>query len=164
MYAVFKQAPPKTVILIYAANGKLPQSIDSKVMSSSLRDSLDGELTFDFSTLAAKGEAIDIGCVARFQNNYYNIVRVSKKISSGVMIVSASCEHISYVLNDDQYQIEAFDFTGLPADSLNKLLAGTQFSTGTVEFTDSVTMKINQKAADEPHLLKFIAILGGEIE
>lgn len=163
VYAVFKQAPPKTVILIYAANGKLLQSID-KVMSSSLRDSLDGELTFDFSTLAAKGEAIDIGCVAEFQNNYYNIVRVSKKISSGVMIVSASCEHISYVLNDDQYQIEAFDFTGLPADGLNKLLAGTQFSTGTVEFTNSVTMKINQKATRRAALMQFIAILGGEIE
>lgn len=163
VYAVFKQVPPKTVIHIYTANGRLLQSID-KVMSSSLRDSLDGELTFNFSTLAAKGEFINIGCVAEFQHNYYNIVRVSKKISSGVMIVSASCEHISYTLNDDQYQIKDFDFTGFPADGLNKLLVGTQFSAGTVEFTNSFTMKINQKATRRAALMQLIAILGGEIE
>lgn len=129
-----------------------------------MRDSLDGELTFEFSTLADRGEQLQTGCVAEFQSEYYNVVRVTKSISSGLMVTAAACEHISYVLNDDRYKISTFDFTGAPATGLYRLLSGTQFEPGEVEFTSSVTMKINQETTRRAALMQFIAILGGEIE
>ncbi|MDD3027321.1 MAG: InlB B-repeat-containing protein [Erysipelotrichaceae bacterium] len=161
--AVYRAALDHTVILVYSASGALLQTID-KVLSANLRESLEGELTFEFSTLAGRGEYIYSGCIAEYEGDYFNIVRVAKTISSGLMTVAATCEHISYVLNDDRYKISVFDFTGLPAAGLTQLLAGTQFSAGTVEFTDSVTMKINQGVTRREALMQFVAICGGEIE
>ena len=161
--AVFRAALEHTVILVYSASGALVQTID-KVLSANLRDSLEGELTFEFSTLAGRGEYLRPGCVAEYEGDYFNVVRVAKTISSGLMSVAATCEHISYVLNDDRYKIDAFDYTGLPAAGLAQLLAGTQFSAGTVEFSNSVTMKINQSVTRREALMQFVAICGGEIE
>lgn len=161
--AVFRAALEHTVIFVYSASGALLQSID-KVLSANLRDSLEGELTFEFSTLAGRGEFLRPGCVAEYEGDYFNVVRVAKTISSGLMTVAAICEHISYVLNDDRYKIDAFDYTGLPAAGLAQLLNGTQFSAGTVEFSNSVTMKINQSVTRREALMQFVAICGGEIE
>lgn len=43
------------------------------------------------------------------------------------------CEHISYILNDDEYKVTAFDMTGTPRQILWALLEGTPFSVGTVD-------------------------------
>jgi hypothetical protein len=163
VHSVFRAALDHTVIFIYSASGALLQTVD-KVMSATFRDSLDGELTFEFSTLAARGAAVTTGCVAEYDGCYFNVVRVAKSISSGLMVTSVSCEHISYVLNDERYNIENFDFTGAPLDGLSKLLSGTQFGAGSVEFTADVTMKINQSCTRRAALMQYIAILGGEIE
>ena len=161
--AVYRAALDHTVILIYSASGILLQTID-RVLSATMRDSLDGELTFDFSTLAARGQSIMPGCVAEYEGCFFNIVRVAKSISSGMMVTAVSCEHISYVLNDDRYKIENFDFTGDPSVGMAQLLIGTQFAPGVIEHTGSVTMKINTPVTRRAALMQFIAIMGGEIE
>ena len=161
--AVYRAALDHTVILIYSASGILLQTID-RVLSATLRDSLDGELTFDFSTLAARGQSVMPGCVAEYEGCFFNIVRVAKSISSGMMVTAVSCEHISYVLNDDRYKIESFDFTGDPSVGMAQLLLGTQFAPGIIEYSGSVTMKINTPVTRRAALMQFIAIMGGEIE
>lgn len=163
VFAVFRAALEHTVIRIYSATGTLLQTMD-KVLSANLRDSLDGELTFEFSTLAERGEYLGTGCIAEFEGDYFNVVRVTKSISSGLMVTAAACEHISYVLNDDRYKISSFDFTGNPTAGLYQLLSGTQFEPGEVEFESQVTMKINQETTRRAALMQFIAILGGEIQ
>jgi len=62
------------------------------------------------------------------------------------------------------YNITEFDFTGDPKAGLSQLLSGTPFSAGLVDFTENITMKINQKASRRAALMQYIAILGGEIE
>ena len=161
--AVFRAALDHTVILIYSASGTLLQTID-RVLSATLRDSLDGELTFDFSTLAAKGTSVSVGCVAEYDGCYFNVVRVSKSISSGLMVTSVSCEHISYVLNDDRYKLDSFDYSGDPSTGLSNLLANTQFGVGDVEPTADITLKINQSCTLRAALMQLIALTGGEIE
>jgi len=161
--AVFRAALGHTVILIYSASGTLLQTID-RVLSATLRDSLDGELAFDFSTLAAKGTSVSVGCVAEYDGCYFNVVRVSKSISSGLMVTSVSCEHISYVLNDDRYKLDSFDYSGDPSTGLSNLLANTQFGVGDVEPTADITLKINQSCTLRAALMQLIALTGGEIE
>ncbi|MEA4974093.1 MAG: hypothetical protein VB119_13140 [Candidatus Metalachnospira sp.] len=161
--AVYRTALEHTVIKIYNSAYFLTQTVD-KVISSNLHDALDGECTFEFSTLADRSEGIDVNGIAEYEGWYFNIVRVTKSISSGLMVIAVSCEHISYVLNDDRYKIDSFSFTGSPTNGLSQLLSGTQFSVGTVDFTDSVTMKINTSVTRREALMQFIAILGGEIE
>lgn len=135
-----------------------------KVISASLRDSLKGERSFEFTTLVDRGSSIKTGGVAEFEGCYFNIVRVSKSISSDIMVIAVTCEHISNVLNEEMYDIENFDFTGTPTAGLEKLLKGTQLLPGTVEYTNTVTMKINKKATRRAALMQYVAILGGEIE
>lgn len=161
--AVYRAALEHTLITIYDSAYTLIQTVE-KVLSANLREALDGELTFDFTTLADRVTDITVGNIVEYDSCYFNIVRVVKSISSGVMIVSVTGEHISYVLNDDSYKLESFDFTGAPAAGLALLLSGTPFSAGTVDFSDEVTMQINTTVTRREALMQFIAILSGEIE
>ncbi len=102
--------------------------------------------------------------MSSLNNQHYIIVQISKSLQGSLPICSVVCEHITYTLNDEMYNIESFDFTGDPTEGLNLLLDGTPFSAGFVEFTEPITMKINQKVSRRAALTQYIAILGGEIE
>ena len=135
-----------------------------KVISALLRETLEGEFTFSFSVLAKTTLFLKINQIVKFNNQYFKIVQISKSLQGSLPICSVICEHISYTLNDDIYKINDFDFTGDPYEGLNQLLAGTPFIAGTAEYTENVTMKINQEVTRRAALMQFIAILGGEIE
>jgi hypothetical protein len=141
----------------------LIQSIQ-KVISSNLRETLDGEFTLSFSVMARSALALKTKQIAKLDNQYFEIVQIGKSIQGSLPTCSVLCEHVSYLLNHEMYNITAFDFTGDPATGLSQLLAGTPFSAGVVDFTESITMKINQKVSRRAALMQYIAILGGEIE
>ena len=100
----------------------------------------------------------------RLGNLYFSVARVQKSITNGLWLTSVTGEHISYTLNDDAYMLTSFDFTGTPSGALSALLAGTRLSAGTVEFSDTVTLQINQECTRRAALMQLIALLGGEIE
>lgn len=135
-----------------------------KVMSATLRETLEGEFTLSFTVLAKSALALKTRQIAKLNNQYFEIVQISKSLQGSLPICAVLCEHVSYVLNDDIYKIDTFDFTGDPAEGLNLLLAGTPFTAGLVDYTESTTMKINQEVSRRAALMQHIAILGGEIE
>ena len=150
------------MIEIYAGT-TLIQSI-KKVISSNLRETLEGEFTLSFTVMAKSALALKTKQIAKLDNQYFELVQISKSIQGSLPVCSVLCEHVSYLLNHEMYNITAFDFTGDPSAGLSQLLAGTPFSAGIVDFTESVTMKINQKVSRRAALMQFIAILGGEIQ
>lgn len=150
------------MIEIYAGT-TLIQSI-KKVISSNLRETLEGEFTLSFTVMAKSALALKTKQIAKLDNQYFELVQISKSIQGSLPICAVLCEHVSYLLNHEMYNITEFDFTGSPAVGLSQLLAGTPFSAGLVDFTESVTMKINQKVSRRAALMQYIAILGGEIE
>lgn len=150
------------MIEIYAGN-TLIQTI-RKVMTANVRETLEGEFTLSFTVLAKSALALKTKQLAKLNNQYFEIVQINKSLQSSLPICSVTCEHVSYILNDEIYKIDTFDFTGDPATGLNQLLMGTPFSAGTVEFTESCTMKINQEVTRRAALMQYIAIVGGEIE
>lgn len=139
------------------------QTID-KVLSSNLRETIEGEFTFAFTVMAKSALSLNTSQIAKLDNQYFELVQMSKSIQGSLPVCAVLCEHISYVLNDAGYNITNFDFTGDPALGLNQLLSGTEFNAGVVDFTDSVTLKINQEVSRRAALMQYIAILGGEIE
>lgn len=155
-----------TEIHVFSAEGSLIKSIN-KVLSASLRDSLDGECTFEFSVLANSALLFEVdNFIELLVENiayHFKIVRLAKSILNSLSICTITCEHRSYELNDERFNLEAFDFTGLPKTGLERLLAGTSFVSGAVDFTESMTLKINQKCSRRAALMQFIAVLGGEI-
>ena len=150
------------MIEIYAGN-TLIQTI-RKVMSANIREQLEGEFTLSFSVLAKSALALKTRQLAKLNDQYFGIVQITKSLQGSLPTCSVICEHVSYILNDDIYKINDFDFTGDPTAGLNQLLSGTPFSAGIVEFTESCTMKINQEVTRRSALMQYIAILGGEIE
>lgn len=150
------------MIEIYAGN-TLIQAI-RKVMSANVRETLEGEFTLSFTVLAKSALALKTKQLAKLNGQYFEIVQIAKSLQGSLPVCSVTCEHVSYILNDEIFNIDAFDFTGDPAAGLNQLLSGTPFSAGTVDFTDSCTMKINQEVSRRAALMQYIAILGGEIE
>ncbi len=155
--------PYKTVIRIYDERYSLVRTI-RRVTTANYRDTLDGELTFSFTTLAEALQAVRVGFIAEYDGDYFQIVRVVKSISNGIMMAAVTGEHISYVLNDERYALDSFDFEGAPVDGLVRLLQGTQFSPGTVDFTDPISVHMTSKVSRRQALMQFIALLGGEIE
>jgi hypothetical protein len=150
------------MIEVYAGN-TLIQTI-KKVMTSTIRETLDGELTLSFTVLAKTALALKTRQLVKLNNQHYIIVQISKLLQGSLPICSVVCEHISYTLNDEMYNITSFDYRGEPTEGLNLLLDGTPFSAGFVEFNDEVTMKINQEVSRRAALMQYLAILGGEIE
>lgn len=150
------------MIEIYAGNS-LIQTI-RKVMSANLRETLEGEFTLSFTVLAKSALALKTKQLAKLNDQYFEIVQISKSLQGSLPVCSVTCEHISYVLNDVIFNIDQFDYTGDPKAGLNQLLSETPFSAGIVDFTESCTMKINQEVTRRAALKQYIAILGGEIE
>lgn len=136
------------------------------VLTASLCDKLDGTLTFDFTALQKGEQPILPGMTAKYDGQYYSIVRVKRGFSAGLEISAVSCEHISYILNDEQYNLVTFVFEGYPAEGLQELLQNTPFTVGVVEpaamvecaFTDE--SPLNRRSA----LMRFADACGGELE
>jgi len=146
-------------------NGTLVQTIPC-VLSASLCEKLDGTLTFDFTALTKNTQPILPGMVAKHDNQYYNIVRVKRGFTNGMESHTVSCEHISYLLNNAEYNLVTFVFEGTPTAGLTELLTGTPFAVGVVEpsamiecaFTDQ--SPLNRRSV----LMRFADATGGELE
>ena len=67
-----------------------------RVLGASLVDKLSGERTLSFSSLISRSQEMRPGLTAKLDGQYYNIVRVSRKITGGFPVTTAECEHISY--------------------------------------------------------------------
>ena len=150
------------MIEIYAGS-TLIQTV-KKVMSANVRETLEGEFTLSFTVLAKSALGLKVRQIAKLNNQYFEIVQLAKNLQGTLPVCSVMCEHVSYKLNDNNYLITTFDFTGNPAAGLSQLLSGTPFQTGVVDYTNNVTMKINQEVTRRAALMQYIAILGGEIE
>lgn len=146
-------------------NGNLIRSIPH-VLTASICDKLNGTLTFDFTVLQENQRPILPGMAAKHNGQFYNIVRVKRGFTAGMEVSVVSCEHISYILNSEQFNLVTFVFEGMPTAGLTELLSGTPFSVGIVEpntmvecaFTDA--SPLNRRSA----LMRFADACGGELE
>ena len=153
------------MIEIYNSAGVLQCSFP-RVLSASLCDKLSGERTLSFSVLASRSQPLSVGMTAKLDGQFYNIVRVSKKITGGFPVTTAQCEHISYTLNDEKYNLVTFVFEGTPADGMTQLLSGTPFSVGVIEATGRVECAFTDQSplSRRSALMRFIDACGCEVE
>ena len=147
-------------------SGSVLQCSFPRVLSASLCDKLSGERTLEFSVLASRSQSLSVGMTAELDGQYYNIVRISKQITGGFPVTTAQCEHISYILNDEAYNLVTFVFEGTPTAGLTELLSGTPFSVGTVEATERVEAAFTDQSplSRRNALMRFIDACGCEVE
>jgi len=136
-----------------------------RVLSATLADHLSGERTLSFSVLASRSQFLQTGMTVKLDGQYYNIVRISKQITDGFPITTAECEHISYLLNDEQYNLVTFVFEGTPLEGLHELLDDTPFSIGVCEATGRIECYFTEGTLNRRNaLMRFIDACGCEVE
>ena len=137
----------------------------SNVLAASLSDHLSGERALSFSTLTSRSTPLAPGMIAELDDQYYNIVRISKQIIDGFPVTTAECEHISYLLNDAQYNLVTFVFEGTPLEGLHELLDDTPFSIGVCEATGRIECYFTEGTLNRRNaLMRFIDACGCEVE
>ena len=144
------------------------KAVFTRVISSSLADSLSGECTFEFTVTAAMAQEIRSGYEVRLTGDRldyrFNIARISMSMSGGIKVCSVICEHKSYELNDEIYDVTDMDFSGPVSTALSLLLEDTAFTPGECDITSPVELKINQRCTRRAALMQLAALSRGEIE
>lgn len=160
--AVYRSNRLRTSVEFYNGNskaGELRMAIDCYI-----EQRLNGECTMELTTLASYAEFVQKRFRMEFDGLIFDLTGIEKKTQGGTYLTTLKGEHVSYILNDEEYDIEEFSFTGKPKKCLAKILQGTPFSVGKVDFTEEITLKVNQKATRRDVLMQLIALCGGEIE
>lgn len=136
------------------------------VLAANRTEKLNGENTLSFSTLlkCVDADAITTANVIGLDGDYFDIAEYKKEQQAdGRLLLSVSCEHVSYRLNDSEYNKEYFAETGSPSYILGRVLEGTGFTINTVEFVDDVTYSIKEGKSRRGILMEFASYIGGEI-
>lgn len=139
----------------------------SDVISAEKREGLNSYKELQFSTILTPSvsELIVDGNIAEVDGDYYDLAYFEKaQYGDGTLSVSAEFEHVSYRLNNPEYDMEYFTEIGTPAEVLGKILAGTDFTVGAVEFSDEITFSIQEKSSRRKMLMEFVSYLGGEVD
>ncbi len=169
VYSVYREVPTHPLLSFYKKNadetsGALIKSYRG-VNACSITQKLDGECTIDFTlTTKLTENVISVSDRLEVDGLVFYVTELKKNISSGICYSQFTGEHISYLLNNDAYKVEAFDMEAAPAVILAALLEGTPFTIGTVDFTEKVTLRANKSATRRACVMQLIALVGGEIE
>lgn len=132
------------------------------VNACSIVQKLDGECTIEFKlTTKLTEDVISVSDRLEVEGLVFYVTQLKKTIVGGVCYSQFIGEHISYLLNNDAYKVNAFDQEGTPAEILTTLLQGTPFSVGTVDFTEKVTLRANKEATRRACLMQLVALVPG---
>jgi hypothetical protein len=119
-------------------------------------------LTFMMKTSASAN--VNAENLYELDSDYFDLARYNKgQQSDGKRLISIETEHVSYRLNNPDYDKAYFTEMGTPTYILGKILQGTGFTVGTVEYTDVVTYSTQKKMSRRQILMEFVAYLGGEV-
>ncbi|AKL96610.1 phage minor structural protein [Clostridium aceticum] len=137
-----------------------------KAMESLVEEEINRGFVLSFSHPIdnIKSQYIHYENIVEVDNNYFNIAYyVPRRSEDGELMIDVECEHVSYDLNDPEYDLEFFTVDGTPTQILTQLLAGTPFTIGTVEFSNIETFSIQEKASRRLILVQLAEYLGGEL-
>lgn len=139
-----------------------------KLASSAIRyEKINSDNTLDFSVLVKSGygDYITESSVYELDGDYFDTAHLKKEQQAdGRLMVSVEAEHVSYRLNNSEYNKEYFTETGTPTAILTAILAGTGFTVGTVGFSESATFSLQEATSRRSLLMQFAAYLGGELD
>lgn len=137
-----------------------------KTITAKRTEELNGENTLDFTAIIDEKSYMLLNPMSMFEldDDYFMTAYFETKANGdGTFLIDVESEHISYSLNDPMYNVEYFTEIGTPTYILGKILDGTQFTVGTVEFDQEVTYSAQEAKSRRQLLMEFVAYIGGEI-
>ena len=136
------------------------------VISASRLEEINGENVLDFEAILDSKMSALIGETTIFEldGQQFDIAYFKNSANEdGTYTNEVQSEHISYRLNREEYNLEYFTELGTPTYILGKILEGTGFSVGTVDFSTIVTYSAQQAMSRRQLLMEFVAYLEGEV-
>lgn len=143
-------------------NNGVSRPVDA-LITSRIRDSLDSEFTLGFTLTEIDTPYIHDNTLVQYGEQYFNVISYQKDREGQSPTCAVECEHVSYSLNDDEYKLEEFVYSGSAAGALAAVLSGTPLIAGTVEPTGTVNISLTG-GTRKAILISVAAIIGGEIE
>lgn len=143
-------------------NNSVSRPVDV-LITSRIRDSLDSEFTLSFTLTEIDTPYIHDNTLVQYGEQYFNVINYQKDREGQSPTCAVECEHVSYSLNDDEYKLEKFVYSGSAAGALAAVLSGTPLTAGTVEPTGTVNISLTG-GTRKAILISVAAIIGGEIE
>lgn len=137
------------------------------VLDATRLEELNGENTLDFSAIfdGRVSEFVTEDTIYELDDDYFDTAVFKKSVDDdGMITVNVETEHVSYRLNKPEYNVEYFTEIGLPSYILGKILEGTNFTVGTVEFTKSITYSAKESKSRRQLLMELVAYVGGEVD
>ena len=169
IYPLYREIPPSPVLNFYipaedGSSGELVKSYPA-VNSCSIVRKLSGECTIDVKLLTRHSEGyVDVNSRLEIEGLVFYVTGIRKNISDGICFTQFTGEHITYILNNEEYTVTSFEMTGTVKGILETLLAGTPFTVGTVDTEEKVTLIINRECTRRAAIMQLLALAGGEIE
>lgn len=135
-----------------------------KILAVSKTEEINGEYSLNFEAMLDSSlSVLDENSIFEIDNDYFDIAFFKKSSSDDGDIIEVESEHISYRLNDPIYNVETFTEYGTPTYILGKILEGTDFTVGTMEYVNILTYSAQEAKSRRQLLTEFAALLGGEL-
>lgn len=169
IFPIYRELSSHPVLKVYAKNpdgtsGRLKKSY-SGVNACTITKKLSGECTISVRLLTRQTEnVISVEDRLEVDGLVFYVTEIKKNISGGMCYTEINGEHISYILNNDEYKVASYEKQNTPREILKSLLSGTPFTVGTVDYSDPITLRVNKDATRRACVMQVLAILGGEIE
>lgn len=166
---LYSEIPDKPVLKFYSvssdgSSGTFLKSYDA-VNACTITQKLSGECTIDFTLMTRQMEGyVSVGDRLEVEGLVFTITEIHKQISGGVCYTRMAGEHVSYILNDAAYLVSAYDSRATVTAQLQTLLSGTPFTVGTIDFENTVSVRVNREATRRSVIMQLISLVGGEIE
>ena len=152
---------------LYNSSGQVLAVLDNIIKeTASIKRVVNGEFTFNFSAYEKelKSEYFDPANVLVVDNQTFDIKYIEQEHETDVQYV-IQCEHVNYRMEDGEENLfPSYTYTGTPTQILSNILAGTEFSVGTVEFTDAITITVNAEITRKSLIYELANTLGGEVD
>lgn len=140
--------------------------IIKNVIEATRLEEINGENILDFvvildlkmSNLITEDSIFELG------GQYFDIKYLRKSVEKdNTYLIEVQSEHISYRLNDPDYNVEYFTENGTPTYILGKVLEGTSFTVDTVDLTEVTTYSAQEPKSRRQLLMEVAAYVEGEL-
>ena len=152
---------------LYNSSGQVLAVLDNIIKeTASIKRVVNGEFTFAFEAYEKelKSEYFNPDNNIVVDDQTFDIKYIEQNHETDVKY-SIQCEHVNYRLEDgDENLYSTYAYTGTPKQILTNILSGTEFNVGTVEFTDVITISVNQEITRKKLIYQLANLLGGEID
>ena len=152
---------------LYNSSGVLVAVLDNIIKTSAkIKRVINGEFTFSYDAheSALKSEYFQPHNYVVIDSQTFDLKYVELLHEDG-LTYTIEAEHALYRLQDgESNELDGYTFLGTPTEILTDLLSGTDFSVGTIAYTEIITLSINETITRKEAITYLANYLGGELD